>query len=367
MGSGSHIWRKVMKNKIVKRLLAGTLVLVMVMSTAGCGTTRTTAATETVAETETESGEEKSEEEKLLANTIAAAVGTGSVEGVDKEETVYVFTDASGNTENVKVSNWLRNTEGNEAVNDSTSLTNISNTSSDAAYSASGEEYTWSTGGEDVYYQGETTKQPPVSAGITYYLNGQEISPEEIAGKSGQVTIRIKYENHEKYNDVYVPFTAVTGMTFANEDVKNVTVDNGTVISEGRNTVVLGLGFPGLMESLRGVKEDSKERVKTLGADIKELKSELGDDSGKEEDKTDEIEDRIDDIDIPSTVEINMDASSFKVGMCMTMVFSNFPGSEDDGTWTRLSATSQRPATRSRTVHRNFRTVSGRQMKICRL
>ena len=163
MGSGSHIWRKVMKNKIVKRLLAGTLVLVMVMSTAGCGTTRTTAATETVAETETESGEEKSEEEKLLANTIAAAVGTGSVEGVDKEETVYVFTDASGNTENVKVSNWLRNTDGNEAVNDSTSLTNISNTSGDAVYSASGEDYTWSTGGEDVYYQGETTKQPPVS------------------------------------------------------------------------------------------------------------------------------------------------------------------------------------------------------------
>ena len=116
-----------MKNKIVKRLLAGTLVLVMVMSTAGCGTTKTTVETETVAETETESEEEseeeKSGEEKLLANTIAAAVGTGSVEGVDKEETVYVFTDASGNTENVKVSNWLRNTDGNEAVNDSTSLT----------------------------------------------------------------------------------------------------------------------------------------------------------------------------------------------------------------------------------------------------
>ena len=52
-----------------------------------------------------------------------------------------------------------------------------------------------------------------------------------------------------------MPFTALTGIVFSNESVRNVTVDHGTILSEGKNTVVVGMGFPGLEESLQSVKD----------------------------------------------------------------------------------------------------------------
>lgn len=85
---------------------------------------------------------------------------------------------------------------------------------------------------------------------MTYYLDGEEITPEELAGKSGKVTIRADYTNKEKAeNGVYVPFAAVTGMML-NKNFTNVEVTNGKVVSDGNNQVVVGFAFPGLSESL---------------------------------------------------------------------------------------------------------------------
>ena len=45
---------------------------------------------------------------------MAAAVKGSEVqsEGAEKEETVYVFTDASGRQKSMTVSSWLKNTAG---------------------------------------------------------------------------------------------------------------------------------------------------------------------------------------------------------------------------------------------------------------
>ena len=72
---------------------------------------------------------------------------------------------------------------------------------------------TWQADGNDIYYQGKTDRDLPIEMKMTYYLDGEEITPEELAGKSGKVTIRADYTNKEKAeNGVYVPFAAVTGM-----------------------------------------------------------------------------------------------------------------------------------------------------------
>ena len=54
----------------------------------------------------------------------------------------------------------------------------------------------WDADGKDIYYQGESSEELPVEVKMTYYLDGQEIQPEELAGKSGKVKIRIDYLNH---------------------------------------------------------------------------------------------------------------------------------------------------------------------------
>ena len=45
---------------------------------------------------------------------------------------------------------------------------------------------------------GKSNGQLPVDVKITYYLDGQEIAPENLAGKSGKVKIRFDYTNNSK-------------------------------------------------------------------------------------------------------------------------------------------------------------------------
>lgn len=116
----------------------------------------------------------------------------------------------------------------------------------------------WNADGNDIYYQGKTSRQVPVTEKITYYLNGREIAADQLAGKSGKVKIHIDYTNHVKYKNVYVPFAAVTGMAFANDTAKNIKIDNGSVVTEGKNTMVIGMAFPGLEDSLTTARNESR-------------------------------------------------------------------------------------------------------------
>ncbi len=43
---------------------------------------------------------------------------------------------------------------------------------------------TWQADGSDIYYQGTTDKELPVTVKLTYYLDGKEISPEDLAVKA---------------------------------------------------------------------------------------------------------------------------------------------------------------------------------------
>ena len=129
-----------------------------------------------------------------LAAAMLAVTGNGTAvneaQGAEKEETVYVFTDASGKQKSMTVSNWLKNKDNASKLYDASVLDNIENVKGDEGFTRDGDSLTWDANGNDIYYQGTTDKQPPVLQRITYYLDGQEITPDELAGKSGEVRIR---------------------------------------------------------------------------------------------------------------------------------------------------------------------------------
>ena len=104
-----------------------------------------------------------------------AANGTSNSE-VYKEETVYVNAKASGKTDKVTVSNWLKNSGSVSGdLEDESTLSDIKNVKGDETFKASGDTLTWNTDGEDIYYQGTTDQDLPVSVKLTYYLDGKEI------------------------------------------------------------------------------------------------------------------------------------------------------------------------------------------------
>lgn len=196
------------------------------------------------------------------------AAGSTDTQDVYKEETVYVNADATGNSDEVTVSDWLKNSgsvSGN--LTDESILKEIKNVKGDETFTENGDQLTWNTAGEDIYYQGTTDKELPVSVKLTYFLDGKEVKPDELKGKSGHLKIQVQYTNNEKKTvtvdgkeeEVYTPFVMMTGMIFPNETFSNVTIDNGKVISDGSRNIVVGFGIPGLKDSLDLDEETTKE------------------------------------------------------------------------------------------------------------
>lgn len=176
-----------------------------------------------------------------------------------KEETVYVWAGADGNVQKIIVSDWLKNTTGAHRLEDVSELLDIENINGNETFTENeNHAKVWNANGKDIYYQGNIQKDLPVEIKITYLLDGKEISPEALAGKSGKVTIRFSYVNKQyEYlqvkdvkTKVYVPFVVVTGMILNNETFTNVEVENGRLINDGTRTMVMGYAMPGLQDNL---------------------------------------------------------------------------------------------------------------------
>lgn len=290
------------KNKFAMRVIAGVLMVAVLGSSYGVYQVNAAKTdTETVSSTE-ENGtedvkvnaEDDTDKEKLKSQ-LTQILNSKETQEAGKEETVYLIADASGNVNKTIVSTWLKNPEHADTLKDASELKDIENVKGNEDFTQDGENLTWDAQGNDIFYQGTTTKEPPVTEKITYYLDGKEVTPEELAGASGKVTMRFDYTNHEKVTktmngktcDVYVPFTVVTGMVL-DEKFRNIEVTNGQVISDGRNNVVVGIAMPGLQESLGVTEEDFDE-----------------------------------DVDFPDYMEVTADVTDFSLDMTLSMASSN--------------------------------------------
>lgn len=216
---------------------------------------------------------------------------------VDKDETVYVFAKANGDVDNILVNETLKNRDKNDKIEDTTDLKDIVNVKGDETFTQNGNKITWDAAGNEISYQGTTDRQLPVSVKATYYLDGNEISPEDLAGKSGKVKIRLDYTSNEtvtkdvngKDEDISVPFVAVSGMVLG-DNFTNIQVTNGKYLAQGESNIVVGYAVPGLDS---GVKDAAKDL----------------------------------DTEIPDYVEVSADVTDFSLDMTVTMLVN---GSEMD-------------------------------------
>ena len=91
----------------------------------------------------------------------------------------------------------------------------------------------------------------PFNFKITYYLDGNEISAKDLAGKSGHVKIVYTYDSTAQIYGKNIPFLAVTGMTLDSSYFSNIKTTNGKILSEtSGNTIIAGYSFVGMNEDL---------------------------------------------------------------------------------------------------------------------
>lgn len=223
---------------------------------------------------------------------------------VDKAETVYVKANADGTARKVTVKDVLKNPGEGKTIEDQSNLKDIKNTEGDEEYTQTGDALTWENKGEDISYEGTTDKELPVKTEIQYFLDGKEIEPEKLAGKSGKVTIRFQYENQTsqtvqvkgKAVETVTPFAVLSTVMLSEDHFSNIQVKNGKLVDMDGQTVVVGYAFPGLQESLNLTDYEATK-----------------------------------DVEIPDYVEIQADATDFQLDFTATVVTNGlFKDLEED-------------------------------------
>ena len=224
----------------------------------------------------------------LLLFTITSYM-TIPVFAASKSETVYSNLDSNGKAYKTIVSTQLTNEDKLDEITDISNLLNIENTNGDETFKKEGNQIVWDSNGNNIYYKGESDKQLPVECKITYELNGEEISAEELKGKSGNVKIKINYTNNEKHVvsingkqvTMYTPFIIVAGTKIDNAKNKNIQITNGKIVDNGESTLAVGIAMPGMQENI-GI---SKSKI-----------------------------------DIPEEIEISMETEDFEMGNIIAVV-----------------------------------------------
>lgn len=284
---------------IKKKLFKYTSVLlcasIMAMSLTACQSNNASMSVDNLVEI-SQNGGNLSSLEEILNDTLFQSVNTTSSKENRKEETVYVFADATGKQNKLIVNEKLKNASKASTINDTTNLKDVKNINGDEGFQTSGSQVTWSADGKDITYQGTYNEEAPVTMNVKYYLNDKEISADELAGKSGKVKIRFDYTNNlkkqivvnGKTKDAYVPFTMITGMILSSDKFSNIEVTNGKMIESDKGNIVVGITMPGLKESLN------------LSFDGK-----------------------LADIDIPQYFEVTADVNDFELDMTMSVATSN--------------------------------------------
>lgn len=223
-----------------KRIIALLLAAMMLLCTACSGKGDDTATT-------------NDGQDEYIQPSYDTAAGS-----VTKTETVYVNLKANGDVSKVSVSDWLHTDKNEVYVDDMSDLENITNVKSKVTPVTDGEKLRWNMPDTDLYYSGTTDRELPISVQLKYYLDGQEIKPEDLAGKSGEVKIDVKMINNAskdgfvngKKHKVYLPMLVVGGMILPEGTFSGVTVKNGQSIGDGSKEIVVFTGMPGFSESL---------------------------------------------------------------------------------------------------------------------
>lgn len=225
---------------------------------------------------------------KVVGSVLLSAVMAGSMMPVtvfaqsndenptEKTETVYSVLNSDGSISDTIVSSWLHDEDGINNIKETLNLTDVKNIKSNEKPSKDGNTYTWNAKGNDVYYEGTATKQLPVSVKLRYELDGQEISANDIQGKSGHLKLTISFINN--YSEVkningksivvHPSYLAGGMLNMSTGKFSNVKCESGKIVNDGTNEMLAFANIPGLNETLKSAGLDKVNNQLGISDDV---------------------------------------------------------------------------------------------------
>lgn len=160
-----------------------------------------------------------------------------------KEEVVYGTLDLGGNISNLYVVNIFKS----NAITDYGNYTDIRNMTSSEKLNQEADKITTSTTSNKFYYQGTLEKKElPWNIAIKYFLDGKEISGNELAGKKGKLEISLSVKQNDKVNSTFFKNYALQiTLSLDNKLCSNIKADNATIAEAGSKKQLAYTVLPG--------------------------------------------------------------------------------------------------------------------------
>ncbi len=240
----------------------------------------------------------------LSALLLMPCITVKAEETNEKEEVVYVMMDSNGNQKNTNVVNIFN---GGDII-DYGNYSSVKMLTTNDAISQNGDEITFRSDADRVYYQG-TMDDPeiPWNIEIKYYMNDVEYTPSEIAGKSGDLIIKFvisKNENCDK--DFYDNYALQASFTLDTDLCSDIDAEGATIANVGNDKQLTYTILPG-----KGIDTEITAKVKDFEMDavsINGVKLNLNVDID-----TSELSDKVSEL-IEATNELNDGASTLADG-----------------------------------------------------
>mgnify|MGYP004568406491 FL=1 len=174
-----------------------------------------------------------------------------SVLAMTKNETIYSTLNYNGVVKKTTINTRLSDLEKGSIV-DYTKLDDIKNINGREKFSLDSGTLTWKSTGKDIFYQGKVTEELPIKVTAKYYLNGEEVNPKKIKGKSGDVKIVYSFtnESYDKSSGMYTPFVVTTTSIINSDNNTDIDISSGKVVNTGTKNIVTGISAPGLYDSV---------------------------------------------------------------------------------------------------------------------
>ena len=184
----------------------------------------------------------------VLAGCLLAGAALPALAASAKEEVIYANLDASGTVTGVYAVNSFA-VQAGDTVTDHGSYTAVRNMTTTDPLEHSGDTITATmTQDGKLYYEGtmDTATALPWLVKLTYTLDGAEIAPEELGGKSGALAIRLQVSrNPDCTGDFFDQYALQVTMTLDTDRAQNIVADGATMANVGSNKQLSYILLPG--------------------------------------------------------------------------------------------------------------------------
>lgn len=252
----------------------------------------------------------------LLAANQALPVCASGVTQV-KDENVYVNLEQDGSVSDIYVVNEY-GLKQDTAITDHGDYSSVKNLTDNQELVVFGDEVTFDASKGKFYYQGElNTKEMPWNIDISYKLDGEEISADELPGKSGSLEINISIKENKKCDkDFFDNYLLQATVLLDTEKCSDIETDGATEGNLGDDRQLLYNIMAGTEKEIHitaQVKDFEMDGISFLGVPMSfDIDKEQIDDSELKE-KTDELKDGVEELDDGAT-ELNDGAGKLDDG-----------------------------------------------------